>query len=64
VRRRQYHTKNAGQVGFAAGQVYFQVTCPAGRVSVEQFLRPDCAQLFWSKHRQIASSGLHLSRPF
>jgi len=22
--------KNAGQVGFAAGQVDFQVTCPAG----------------------------------
>ena len=27
--------KNAGQVGFAAGQVDFQVTCPGGRVAVE-----------------------------
>jgi len=27
--------KNAGQVGFAAGQVNFKVTCPAGRVAVE-----------------------------
>ena len=27
--------KNAVQVGFAAGQVDFQVTCPAGRVAVE-----------------------------
>ena len=27
--------KNAGQVGFAAGLVDFQVTCPAGRVAVE-----------------------------
>jgi len=25
----------AGQVGFAAGQVDFQVTSPAGRVAVE-----------------------------
>ena len=27
--------KNAGQVGFAAGQVGFQVTCLAGRVAAE-----------------------------
>ena len=27
--------KKAGQVGFAAGQVDFQVTYPAGRVAVE-----------------------------
>ena len=26
--------KNAGQVGFAAVQVDFQVTCPAGQVAV------------------------------
>jgi len=26
--------KNAEQEGFAAGQVYFQVTCPAGQVAV------------------------------
>ena len=26
---------NEGQVGFAAGQVDFQVNCPAGRVTVE-----------------------------
>jgi len=26
--------KNAGQVGFAAGQVDFQVTCPAGQVAL------------------------------
>jgi len=27
--------KNAGPVGFAAGQVDFQVTCPAGQVAME-----------------------------
>ena len=33
VGRRHYPINNAGQVvGFAAGQVHFQVTCPAGRV--------------------------------
>ena len=32
--------KNAGQVGFTAGQVDFQVTCPAGPVAVEPILRP------------------------
>ena len=26
--------QNAGQVGFATGQVDFQVPCPAGRVTV------------------------------
>ena len=26
--------KNAGQVGFVAGKVDFQVTCPSGRVAV------------------------------
>ena len=30
--------KNAGQVGFAAVQVDFQVTCPAGRVAVGTFV--------------------------
>ena len=30
--------KNAGQVDFAAGQVDFQVTCPAGRVAVETII--------------------------
>ena len=34
VGRRHYHTKNAGQVAFAAGQVDFQATCPAGQVAV------------------------------
>ena len=29
--------KNAGHVGFAAGQVGFQVTCPAGWVAVGIF---------------------------
>jgi len=27
--------KNVGQIGFAAGQMDFQVTCVAGRVAVE-----------------------------
>ena len=38
--------KNAGQVGFAAGQVEFQVTCLAGWVAVETIVEA------WSVHAQ------------
>ena len=33
-REKKLSYKNAGQVGFAAGQVDFQITCPAGRAAV------------------------------
>ena len=34
--------QNAGQVGFAAGEVDFQVTCPAGQVAVETIVEECC----------------------
>jgi len=37
VGRRHLSYQNARQVGFAAGQVEFHITCPAGRVAVEIF---------------------------
>jgi len=44
--------QNAGQVGFAAGKVDFQVTCFAGREALER-LRPDRIDFNETKNTHI-----------